>query len=83
MSKKKPIEFTRPPKHIGGDAISVSVRFNYLDGSTWRGGLTIHAETQQELKKKLSEAYEDKKPREDIKNMVAGLKNTTEMDLEE
>jgi hypothetical protein len=83
MSKPKPIEFRSPPKSVGGDAISISVRFNYPGGGTWRGILTMHAETREEIKERLREAYDDKRPRPQVRELVSSMKDITEMDLDE
>jgi len=83
MSQKKPVEFRTPPKHLGGDAISVSVTFNYPGGKYWKGGLTIHADNKAELKAELKKVYYEKRPKPQVKQLVEDLKDTTELDFDE
>lgn len=81
MSKK--VEFLSPPKGLGGDAIAVSVKFNYPDGKGWRGNLTVHAENEDELKERLKEAYHWHYPKDSTKKLVKDLKDKKDLDWED
>ncbi len=83
MSVKKPVEITRPIRKLGGDALAMSVRFNYPDGPSWRGNLTVHAETKDELRETLREAYEDKRPRSSVDDLLDEMDGVTDLDFDE
>ena len=83
--ERKKIEITRPPKSLGGTALSIGVRFyypNYPDKG-WRGNLTIDAENKAELKEKLKEAWRWKKPTGSAEDLVDEMKDTTDIDWDE
>jgi len=82
MSEKKKVEFTKPPRSIGGDGIAVSVRFNYPDGKGWRGNLTVHAETEEELKEELKKAYHWHYPSDSTEQLVKDYKDKKDIDWE-
>jgi len=79
---KKRVEFLSKPKSLGGGRIGVRVRFNYPDGSTWRGGLTLSAEDEDEFIARIKEAYEHcrSKPKAKTKSLVNKLRDKKDLD---
>ena len=65
MSVSKKVELTEKPRHLGGDALAIKVRFNYIvngEPRSIRKNYTVHAETKEELKEIIRGLYENNNP---------------------
>lgn len=81
MSEKKPkIELLTEPGVVGDHQWSVSVKFNYEDGSCWTGGLAFTAYDDAMFDRALQNSWEQYRPRVEAKEMVDRLKSKKKID---
>ena len=90
MSDFKRVEFREKPRHLGGDALDIKVRFNYLvDGQvrSVRKNYTIHAETKEDLREELKKLYASTNPNSGkvvkTKKLVDELSEEDSIDISE